>query len=273
MTSPIQYMHGESFVYPVVTTSCSEEIVQNSVEFKQAYIALQSQDQQVLLVLLQNHRLPSSQLPLGFAGSHLWQTARTPVQRQRWHSPSCRKEISQALLQRKGVPKLFTQRCFKSRWWQSCIYAAGMCILCRLASYLRIKMSTEPINCHDRKKSQSGKLSKFETPVMTPWCNLSALEENVRWKCLTALKQASKCSGFGVQAALSRCAGYRPATGQQTRAKGAGVTSRVKQEEGVGQAVMLAWLLCKVSFQIIYPSFFAWHQGQGLTWNLPNVVR
>ena len=148
-----------------------------------------------------------------------------------------------------------------------------MCILCRLASYLRIKMSTEPINCHDRKKSQSGKLSKFETPVMTPWCNLSALEENVRWKCLTALKQASKCSGFGVHAALSRCAGYRPATGQQTRAKGAGVTSRVKQEEGVGQAVMLAWLLCKVSFQIIYPSFFAWHQGQGLTWNLPNVVR
>lgn len=99
-----------------------------------------------------------------------------------------------------------------------------MCILCRLASYLRIKMSTEPINCHDRKKSQSGKLSKFETPVMTPWCNLSALEENVRWKCLTALKQASKCSGFGVHAALSRCAGYRPATGQQTRAKGAGVT-------------------------------------------------
>ena len=40
MTSPIQYMHGESFVYPVVTTSCSEESVQNSVEFKQAYIAL-----------------------------------------------------------------------------------------------------------------------------------------------------------------------------------------------------------------------------------------
>lgn len=53
-------MHGESFVYPLVTTSCSEEIVQNFVEFKQAYIALQSQDQQVLLVLLQNHRLPSS---------------------------------------------------------------------------------------------------------------------------------------------------------------------------------------------------------------------
>jgi len=91
-------MHGESFVYPLVTTSCSEEIVQNSVEFKQAYIALQSQDQQVLLVLLQNHRLPSSHLPLGFAGSHFWQIARTPVQRQQWHSPSCRKEISQALL-------------------------------------------------------------------------------------------------------------------------------------------------------------------------------
>ena len=52
MTSPIQYMHGESFVYPVVTTSCSEEIVQNSVEFKQAYIALPSQDHPASTVAL-----------------------------------------------------------------------------------------------------------------------------------------------------------------------------------------------------------------------------
>ena len=42
VTNPVQYLHGESFVYPVVTTLCSKETVQNSVEFKQAYMATTS---------------------------------------------------------------------------------------------------------------------------------------------------------------------------------------------------------------------------------------
>ena len=50
------------------------------------------------------------------------------------------------------------------------------------------KCQPKIINCHDRKKSESGKLSKRGTPVMTPWCNLSALEENVPWKIPHAIK-------------------------------------------------------------------------------------